>query len=107
MSAPSLYEEFGVTEQMIEDHGQAIFDLSHNIQIRTRDPYRTLDWDQIEASRADMGLTDDQIADKLELNPLQVRFIRTIIESRRFRTGHYRRLYDLGGGKRYRPERQN
>ena len=52
-----------------------------------------------------MGLTDGEIAERLSLEVEQVTFIRTLVEGQRFHTGHYKRLYKLGGGKRYRPER--
>jgi non-ribosomal peptide synthetase component F len=52
-----------------------------------------------------MGLADGQIAAKLGLTREQVMFIRNSEESRRFRTGQTAYLLDLGGGKRYRPER--
>ena len=106
MTKPDLYEDYGVTEQMIDDLGTRIFQLSHNIQKRVGDPYRKLDWPAIELNRENMGLTDEEIAVKLTLEPMQVTFIRTIIESRRFHTGHYKRLYRLGGGKRYRVDRE-
>ena len=52
-----------------------------------------------------MGLSDGQISERIGLTSHQVMFIRTIMERRRFRTGHYARLLDLGGGKRFRAER--
>ena len=102
----SLYDAFDVTPEMVDEWGEKIFNMSHNLQVRTGDPYRLKNWDQVEQSREDMGLTDDQIAQKIGLEQEQVTFIRTLFESRRFRTGHYKRLFKLGGGKRYRPERE-
>ena len=49
---------YGVTPRMIEAYGEAIFDLSLNIQRRRGDPVRLLDFDAMEAQRADTGLTD-------------------------------------------------
>src|SRR5262249_1127874 len=37
----------------------------------------------------------------------QVRFIRVVMERRRFRTDQYRKLFTLGAGRRYRPERDD
>lgn len=106
MPETSYHKAYGVTEDMVTKLGDEIFDLSHNKQTRIGDAVRTMDWDAIEAGRAGMGLTDGQIADRLELEVEQVTFIRTLIEGQRFHTGHYKRLYKLGGGKRYRSERE-
>lgn len=97
--------EIGVTEEMIATFGETIFRMSHNYQEREGDPYRALDWDAIERQRQNMGLTDAQIAAKIGLTRNQVLYIRTVLERRRFRTGHYSRLLDLGGGRRFRVER--
>lgn len=97
--------QIGVSEEMIESFGPTIFRMSHNHQIRTGDPIRDLDWEAIEAQKEDMGLSDAQIADRIGLSAVQVMFIRTIMERRRFRTGHYSRLLELGGGRRFRAER--
>jgi hypothetical protein len=106
MPGKTLRSQLGVTDVMIDQHGAQIFELSHNIQKRTGDPIRAKDFDALEAQRADLGLTDDEIAARVGLEPAQVMYIRTVEERRRFHTGHYRRLYKLGGGKRYRPERE-
>jgi non-ribosomal peptide synthetase component E (peptide arylation enzyme) len=98
-------EQIGVTEEMIATFGEIVFRMSHNYQERTGDPVRTLDWPEIERQREAMGLTDQQIADRLGLTRNQVLFIRTVEERRRFRTGHHARLLELGGGKRFRAER--
>lgn len=97
--------QIGVTEEMFETFGDIIFRLSHNHQIREGDPYRLKDRDEIERHRELMGLSDAQIADKIGLSRNQVMYIRTLMERRRFRTGHYARLLELGGGKRFRVER--
>ncbi len=97
--------QIGVTEGMIESFGETVFDLSHNRQVRRGDPVRLLDFEEIEKQRADMGLTDEQIAERIGLSRHQVLYIRTVMERRRFRTGHYYRLLELGGGKRFRAER--
>ncbi len=98
-------EQIGVTEEMIATFGDLVFRMSHNYQERTGDPVRTLDWAEIERQKEDMGLTDQQIADRLGLTRNQVLFIRTVMERRKFRTGHHARLLELGGGKRFRAER--
>jgi cyclohexanecarboxylate-CoA ligase len=97
--------QIGVTAEMIDSFGEVIFQLSTNVQTRRGDPVRLLDYDEIERQRADTGLTDQQIADRIGLTRNQVLYIRTMMERRRFRTGHYPRLLDLGGGKRFRAER--
>ncbi|MBL8664161.1 MAG: acyl--CoA ligase, partial [Candidatus Odyssella sp.] len=62
-------------------------------------------WAEIERQKEEMGLTDQQIGDRLGLTRNQVLFIRTVMERRRFRTGHHARLLELGGGRRFRAER--
>ena len=98
-------EQLGITEAMIATYGEAIFRMSHNHQVREGDPVRALDWAQIERQREAMGLADVQIAERLGLAREQVMFIRNTEESRRFRIGQQAYLIDLGGGKRFRPER--
>jgi AMP-binding enzyme len=98
-------DQIGVTEEMIATFGDLVFRMSHNYQERTGDPVRNLDWAAIERQQEDMGLTDQQIGDKLGLTRNQALFIRTVMERRRFRTGHHSRLLELGGGKRFRAER--
>ena len=96
---------YGVTQGMIATYGDLVFDLSLNKQVRRGDPVRALDFEAIEAGRAEMGLSDEEIAPRLGLTAEQVRFIRVVIERRRFRTDQYRKLFALGGGRRYREER--
>ncbi len=96
---------FGVTQELIEAFGEVIFDLSLNRQRRTGDPVRELDFAAIEASRADMGLSDGEIAGRIGLTTEQTRFIRVVMERRRFRTNQYRKLFRLGGGRRYHDDR--
>lgn len=98
-------EQLGITEAMIATYGEAIFTMSHNLQVREGDPVRALDWDEIARQREAMGLADIQIAERLGLAREQVMFIRNTEESRRFRIGQQAYLMDLGGGKRFRPER--
>ncbi len=97
--------QIGVTEAMIDSYGDLIFQWSHNIQTRRGDPVRELDFDAIEAHRNELGLSDGQIADRIGLSEIQVMYIRTMMERRRFHTGHFARLLDLGGGRRFRKER--
>ena len=93
-----------VTPEMIEEFGDTIFNLSLNVQNRSGDPVRQLNFEQIEEQRADMGLSDAQIAERVGLTVAQTRFIRVIMERRRYRRDQYRKLFSLGGGKRYRDE---
>ena len=97
--------QIGITEEMILTYGETIFDLSHNLQIRRGDPVRELNWDEIEKQRENAGISDIEIGRKLGLTHDQTTYIRTIIEHRRFNRDNYHRLYDLGGGKRFRSER--
>lgn len=106
MTKQTRQEQFAVSNDMIDRYGDEIFQLSHNMQTRRGDPVRNLDFDAIEAQRAELGLTDAQISERIGLDEDQVMVIRTIVEHRRFHTGHYKRLYKLGGGKRYRAERE-
>ena len=98
-------QQIGVTEEMIGTFGDTVFDMSHNHQIREGDPYRLLDQAEIERQRENMGLSDAQIAERIGLTRNQVLYIRTILERRRFHTGHFVRLLELGGGRRFRAER--
>ena len=98
-------EQLGITDAMIATYGEAIFTMSHNLQVREGDPVRKLDWKEIDRQREAMGLADIQIAERLGLAREQVMFIRNTEESRRFRIGQQAYLMDLGGGKRFRPER--
>ena len=97
--------QIGVTEAMLASFGEAVFRMSHNLQVREGDPVRALDWAEIERQREGMGLSDAQIAARIGLTREQVMFIRNSEESRRFRTGQTAYLLELGGGRRYRPEK--
>ncbi|MDE0176781.1 MAG: class I adenylate-forming enzyme family protein [Defluviicoccus sp.] len=97
--------QMGLTEEMVEAYGETIWDLSHNIQVRVGDPVRELDWEQIEAQRDGAGLADVQIAERIGLTREQVTHIRLLLEHRKFQRHHYHRLYELGGGRRFRAER--
>ena len=48
----------------------------------------------IPRSRLRLGLAADQVT-----------FIRVLLEQRRFKPAHYYRLFQLGGGRRFRTER--
>ena len=97
--------QMGLTEEMVEAYGETVWDLSHNIQVRVGDPVRMLDWEQIEAQRDGAGLADVQIAERIGLTREQVTHIRLLLEHRKFRRHNYHRLYELGGGRRFRAER--
>ena len=98
-------EQLGITDAMIETYGESIFLMSHNRQTREGDPIRALNWTEIDRQREAMGLADGQISERLGLTHGQVMFIRNTEESRRFKIGQQAYLMDLGGGKRFRPER--
>ena len=97
--------QIGVTEAMVESFGETIFGLSHNLQRRRGDPIRLKDFDDIERQRADLGLSDAEISERIGLSRDQVTFIRNLVERRRIRRNHYQRLLELGGGRRFRAER--
>ncbi len=97
--------QIGVTDAMIDSYGELIFGMSHNMQSRRGDPVRELDFDAIEASRDERGMSDGEIAEQIGLSEIQVMYIRTMMERRRFHTNHFQRLLDLGGGRRFREER--
>ena len=105
MAAPTRRERLGVTHEMIEAFGPIIFDLSTNVQDRRGDPVRLLQFDEIERQRSGTGLSDPEIALRLGLAADQVTFIRVLLEQRRFKPARYYRLFQLGGGRRFRTER--
>jgi acyl-coenzyme A synthetase/AMP-(fatty) acid ligase len=98
-------EQLGITDSMVAAFGPTIFRMSHNLQVRSGDPVRLLDFEGIERQREDMGLSDSEIAVRLGLTRAQAMFIRNLEESRRFKTGRQAYLLDLGGGRRYRQEK--
>ena len=104
MAEPSRRERLGITPEMIEDSPDH-FDLSLNVQDRRGDPVRLLDFAEIERERAAAGLTDHEIAARLGLAADQVTFIRVSLEQQRFKPERYYRLFQLGGGRRFRTER--
>jgi cyclohexanecarboxylate-CoA ligase len=97
--------QVGITEEMIQTYGDVVFELSHNYQVRRGDPVREMNWEEIEKQRPGTGMSDIEIARKLGLSHDQTTYIRTIMERRRFDRHKYHRLYDLGGGRRFRAER--
>ena len=105
MSRGLSRSQIGVTEAMVESFGETIFGLSHNLQRRRGDPVRLKDFDDVERQRADLGLSDAEISERIGLSRDQVTFIRNLVERRKIRRNHYQRLLELGGGRRFRAER--
>ena len=105
MSRGLSRSQIGVTEAMVESFGETVFGLSHNLQRRRGDPVRLKDFDAIERQRADLGLSDAEISERIGLSRDQVTFIRNLVERRKIRRNHYQRLLELGGGRRFRAER--
>ena len=64
--------QIGMSEEMIQTYGESIFEMSHNIQVRRGDAVRKLDWKQIEAGRADRGMSDIELARQFGLTHDQV-----------------------------------
>ena len=95
---------YGVTQQMIDAYGEVIFKLSLNKLTRRGDPVRELDFEKIEEQREGTGLTDEEIAEKVGLLPEQVGVVRVFVERKYHRTDLHRRLFHLGGGKRWKAE---
>ena len=104
MTAPDR-SRTGVSEEMIAVYGERIWELSTNLQIRLGDPVRELDLAEVERQKPGMGMADHEIARVVGLTAAQVRAVRTTLEQRRFHTGHYRRLFEIGPGQRFRQER--
>jgi non-ribosomal peptide synthetase component E (peptide arylation enzyme) len=99
------FSQVGVTEAMIATYADAIWKMSNNLQVRRGDPVRKLEFGRIEAERADLGMSDAQIAQAIGLTRDQVLLIRLLTEVRRFRRRSYQRLYELGRGHRFNPQR--
>ena len=99
-------KRFGVTEEMMQKYSDEIFRLGLNHQSRRGDAVRLLDHAEIEKQRDGSGLTDEQIAERLDLTTEQVRYIRVVQEHKRFDNTNYAKLFKLGSGKRYRVERE-
>jgi hypothetical protein len=79
------FSQVGVTEAMIATYADAIWKMSNNLQVRRGDPVRKLEFGRIEAERADLGMSDAQIAQAIGLTRDQVLLIRLLTEVRRFR----------------------
>jgi len=105
MSRGLSRSQIGVTEALVESFGETVFRLSHNLQRRRGDPIRLKDFEAIERQRADLGLSDAEISQRIGLSRDQVTFIRNLVERRKIRRNHYQRLLELGGGRRFRSER--
>jgi len=99
------FEQIGVTEAMIRTWADVIWAMSNNVQLRRGDPIRERRFDEVEARRAELGMSDAQIAAAIGLTSSQVMAIRGLTEARRFQRRSYFELYELGRGKRFNPER--
>jgi cyclohexanecarboxylate-CoA ligase len=95
---------YGVTQQMIDTFGEVVFKLSLNKQTRHGDAVRKLDFEAIEAQRAATGLTDEEIAERIGLLPEQVSVVRVFTERKHHKIDQHRRIFHLGGGKRWKKE---
>ncbi|MGY8999617.1 MAG: class I adenylate-forming enzyme family protein [Rhodospirillales bacterium] len=95
---------YGVTQQMIDTFGEVVFKLSLNKQTRRGDAVRNLDFAAIQAARAETGLTDEEIAERVGLLPEQVSVVRVFTERKHHKIDQHRRIFHLGGGKRWKKE---
>ena len=95
---------YGVTQQMIDTYGEIIFKLSLNKQSRIGDAVRELNFEEIEKQRETTGLTDEEIATRVGLLPEQVGVVRVFVERKYHRIDLHRRLFHLGGGKRWKAD---
>lgn len=95
---------FGVTTQMIEAFGEIVFKLSLNKQRRKGDAVRLLDFAAMEAQRAGTGLTDEEIGARIGLLTEQVSVVRVFMERKYHRIDQHRRIFHLGGGRRWNKE---
>ena len=95
---------YGVTQQMIDTFGDVVFKLSLNKQTRRGDAVRNLDFAAIEAARAETGFTDEEIAERIGLLPEQVSVVRVFTERKHHKIDQHRRLFHLGGGKRWKKD---
>ncbi len=99
------FEQIGVTDAMIETWADTIWQMSNNVQVRRGDPIRERRFDVVAENRAELGMSDAQIAAVIGLTRDQVMVIRGLTEARRFRRRNYFELYELGRGKRFNPAR--
>ncbi len=99
------FSQIGLTEALVATWADTVWNMSNNLQVRRGDPIRKREFERIAAERADLGMSDAQIAEAIGLTRNQVMAIRVITEARRFRRRNYFELYELGRGKRFNPER--
>ena len=95
-------------ERLYDRYHEEIFRLSLNVQVRRGDPVRERDWDALEATGAERGLTDEQIAERLGLAEETVRSIRIRAERTMARPENRWLLYEIGkkpGRPRRAPDR--
>lgn len=83
-------------ERLYERHRDEVFRLSLNVQVRRGDPVRERDWATLEATEAERGLTDEQIAERLALDEDTVRAIRIRAEREMARPQDRWQLYRIG-----------
>lgn len=92
---------YGVTQQMIDTYGEVVFKLGLNKQSRRGDAVRELDWDVINTQKDGTGLSDEEIAERIGLLPEQVSVVRVFTERKYHKIDQHRRIFKLGGGKRW------
>ena len=83
-------------EETYARYKDEVFHLSLNVQVRRGDPVRERDWGRLEAGRAEMGLTDRQIATRLGLEEQVVRSVRLRAEKENAHPEMRKLLYEIG-----------
>jgi FixJ family two-component response regulator len=89
-------------DRLYDRHRDEVFRLSLNVQVRRGDPVRERDRDLLEATAAERGLTDEQIAERLDLDEETVRAIRIRAEREMARPQDRWLLYRIGRRRRRR-----
>lgn len=89
-----------VSPELYERYKEAIFQKSANVQVRPGDPVRLKDWTAVSEQRELMGLTDEQIAEQLGLEPETVTAIRTQVEKEKYRFDVHQLIYKLKGSRK-------
>lgn len=83
-------------EDAYRRHGDEVFRLSLNVQVRRGDAVRARDWAAVAADTAGPGLTDVEIAERVGLPVDVARAIRLRAEKENAHPENRRLLYEIG-----------